>query len=100
MFDLIDSLIATITVVLLLSLIVQSIQQIAKQVFHMKSKLMERELMALLTNTPYKWTWKPQAMQFTEAAEQHPEPGLQRHLGEGLYEVVDSLHRRFGAVED
>ncbi len=73
MFDLIDSLIATITVVLLLSLIVQSIQQIAKQVFHMKSKLMERELMALLTNTPYKRTWKPQAMQFTEAAEQHPE---------------------------
>ena len=73
MFDLIDSLIATITVVLLLSLIVQSIQQITKQVLHMKSKLMERELMALLTRMPYKPTWKPQLMLFKQAAEENPE---------------------------
>ena len=48
MLEILDSLIATITVVLVLSLIVQAIQQIIKQSWSFKSKYMERELLAML----------------------------------------------------
>jgi hypothetical protein len=47
MLEILDSLIATIGVVLVLSLIVQAIQQIIKQVWSFKSSYMERELLAM-----------------------------------------------------
>jgi hypothetical protein len=47
MLEILDSLIATIGVVLVLSLVVQSIQQIIKQVGSFKSSYMERELFAM-----------------------------------------------------
>jgi hypothetical protein len=47
MLEIIDGLIATITVVLVLSLIVQAIQQIIKQAWSFKSKYMEQELLAM-----------------------------------------------------
>jgi len=47
MLEIIDGLVATVTVVLVLSLIVQAIQQIIKQFLSMKSKYMERELFAM-----------------------------------------------------
>lgn len=47
MLEILDSLIATITVVLVLSLIVQAVQQIIKQAWSFKSKYMERELLAM-----------------------------------------------------
>lgn len=47
MLEILDSLIATIGVVLVLSLIVQAIQQIIKQVWSFKSGYMERELLAM-----------------------------------------------------
>ena len=53
MFEIIDSLIATVAVVLVLSLIVQAIQQISKQMFSLKTDYMERELLALFS-TPDK----------------------------------------------
>jgi hypothetical protein len=55
MFEILDSLIATVGVVLVLSLIVQAIQQIIKQVGSFKSNYMERELLAMFqssANTP------------------------------------------------
>jgi hypothetical protein len=47
MLEILDSLIATITFVLVLSLIVQAIQQIIKQAWSFKSSYMERELLAM-----------------------------------------------------
>jgi hypothetical protein len=47
MLEILDSLIATITVVLVLSLIVQAIQQIIKQAWSFKSSYMEKELYAM-----------------------------------------------------
>lgn len=47
MLDILDAVIATAAVVLGLSLIVQAIQQIAKQVFDLKSSYMRAELLAL-----------------------------------------------------
>jgi hypothetical protein len=47
MLEILDSLIATVTVVLILALIVQAIQRIIKQAFSMKAKYMERELIAI-----------------------------------------------------
>ncbi len=47
MLEILDSLIATIAVVMILSLVVQGIEQILKQLFSVKSKYMERELFAL-----------------------------------------------------
>jgi hypothetical protein len=47
MLEILDSLIATIAVVLVLSLIVQAIQQIIKQAWSFKSKYMEQELFAM-----------------------------------------------------
>lgn len=47
MLEILDSLIATVAVVLVLSLIVQAIQQIIKQLGSFKSNYMERELLAL-----------------------------------------------------
>ncbi len=60
MLEILDSLIATVTVVLVLSLIVQAIQQIIKQVWSFKSKYMERELLAMLQqkSLPFTRTWK------------------------------------------
>jgi hypothetical protein len=47
MLEILDSLIATVAVVLVLSLIVQAIQQIIKQLWSFKSNYMERELLAM-----------------------------------------------------
>ena len=47
MFEILDGLIATVAVVLVLSLIVQGIQQIVKQAWSFKSKYMEQELLAM-----------------------------------------------------
>jgi hypothetical protein len=47
MLEILDGIIATATVVLALSLIVQSIQQILKQLLSMKSSYMERELIMM-----------------------------------------------------
>ncbi|MBA4312148.1 MAG: hypothetical protein C0417_05920 [Chlorobiaceae bacterium] len=47
MLESIDALIATIAVVLVLSLVVQAIQQILKQLLCMKSAYMERELVMM-----------------------------------------------------
>lgn len=47
MLDILDSFIATITFVFILSFIVQSIQQILKQILNLKSKYMARELFFL-----------------------------------------------------
>ncbi len=47
MFEIIDGFIATIAVVLVLSLIVQGIQQIIKQAWSFKSKYMEQELLSM-----------------------------------------------------
>ena len=73
MFDLLDSLIATITVVLILSLIVQSIQQIAKQLLNMKSKFMERELFAMFAHAGYKRSIIPVKFQFSKLADRFPD---------------------------
>ncbi len=51
MLDILDAIIATGGVVLALSLIVQAIQQIIKQMFDLKSSYMRRELLALFTNS-------------------------------------------------
>lgn len=88
MFDLIDSIIATVTVVLLLSLIVQSLQQIVKQVLHMKSRLMERELFALLSNSSYTRTWKPQLLQVMQIAGEKP----------GVKKLVDSIRNKLSGL--
>lgn len=48
MLEILDGLIATIVVVLILSLIVQGIQQIIKQAWSFKTKYMEQELLAML----------------------------------------------------
>jgi hypothetical protein len=54
MFEILDGLIATCAVVLALSLIVQAIQQILKQLFSMKAAYMERELvMMFLSDTAF-----------------------------------------------
>lgn len=47
MLETLDALIATVGVVFVLSLIVQAVQQIIKQLFSFKSRYMERELMSL-----------------------------------------------------
>ncbi len=47
MFEILDGLIATIGVVLVLSLVVQEIQQIIKQAWSFKSKYMEQELLSM-----------------------------------------------------
>lgn len=73
MFEILDSLIATVTVVLVLSLVVQAMQQIAKQVFSMKSKYMERELLSLFHQIPYKRSMMPVLQQAAEIEEQNPE---------------------------
>lgn len=73
MFELLDSMIATITVVLVMSLIVQSIQQIVKQLFSMKSKYMERELFALFAQIAYKRSIVPVKFQYEKLAARHPE---------------------------
>ncbi len=48
MFEILDGIIATIAVVLVLSLIVQGIQQIIKQAWSFKAKYMEQELFSML----------------------------------------------------
>jgi len=51
MLEILDSIIATVAVVLVLSLIVQAIQQIIKQVWSFKARYMERELLAMFQQT-------------------------------------------------
>ena len=51
MLDTLDAIIATAGIVLALSLIVQAIQQIIKQVFDLKSSYMRNELLALFNNS-------------------------------------------------
>jgi len=51
MLEILDSIIATVAVILVLSLIVQAIQQIIKQVWSFKAKYMERELLAMFQQT-------------------------------------------------
>ena len=53
MLESIDSLIATIAIVLVLSLIVQAIQQILKQILSMKSAYMERELVMMFLDNEH-----------------------------------------------
>ena len=72
MFEILDSMIATITLVLVLSLIVQSIQQILKQILNMKSKFMERELFALFASVDYKRSFVPIKVQFEKLLAQQP----------------------------
>ncbi len=71
MFEIIDSIIATVTVVLVLSLIVQALQQIVKQLFNMKSKFMERELFAMFARVEYKPSLMPVKMQYERLAQRH-----------------------------
>lgn len=71
MFEIIDSIIATVTVVLVLSLIVQALQQIVKQLFNMKSKFMERELFAMFARVEYKPSFMPVKLQYEQLAQKH-----------------------------
>jgi hypothetical protein len=66
MLEILDSIIATVTVVLVLSLIVQAIQQIIKQLWSFKSKYMERELLAMLQQRALPFvekTWKDKLLE-------------------------------------
>jgi len=71
MLDILDAVIATAAVVLGLSLIVQAIQQIFKQVFDLKSSYMRTELLALFTddNTLEKTPSRSAATNFTTFGE-------------------------------
>ena len=88
MFDLLDSLIATVTVVLVLSLIVQSVQQILKQLLNMKSKFMERELFAMFAHVTYKRTVVPVKFQFDKLASRYPD----------IKDLVDKISGRMSGV--
>ncbi|MER3524543.1 MAG: hypothetical protein C4326_10885 [Ignavibacteria bacterium] len=72
MLEILDSMLATITVVLVISLIVQAIQQIVKQLLNMKAKYMERELFALFAHVEYKPSPVPIKLQFQQLSKQHP----------------------------
>jgi len=72
MLEILDSIIATIAVILLFSLIVQGIQQILKQVLSMKSKFMERELLALFHQSKYSRTAMPVFQQVSLVAAENP----------------------------
>lgn len=88
MFEILDSMIATVTVVLVISLLVQAIQQIVKQLLNMKAKYMERELFALFAHVEYKPRLVPIKLQFQQLAKQHPH----------VKELVDTIARRLSGV--
>lgn len=88
MFEIIDSMIATVTVVLVLSLIVQALQQIIKQLFNMKSKFMERELFTMLARVEYKPSIMPVKMQYERLVKRHPE----------VKEFVSEISRRLSSI--
>lgn len=88
MFEIIDSMIATVTVVLVLSLIVQALQQIIKQLFNMKSKYMERELFTMFTRVEYKPSIMPAKMQYEKYVKEHPE----------VKALVSEISRRLSSI--
>jgi hypothetical protein len=88
MFDILDSMIATVTVVLVLSLIVQALQQIVKQLFNMKAKYMERELFAMFARVEYKPSMMPVKMQYERLARIHSE----------VKELVQNISRRLSSI--
>jgi hypothetical protein len=91
MLEILDSLIATIGVVLVLSLIVQAIQQIIKQGRGLKSKYMERELFALfedsLVHTPTVKSIRSQYKSLTEGPSKSPAVGMINEIKQKLASV-------------
>jgi hypothetical protein len=73
MLEILDSIIATVAVILIFSLVVQGIQQILKQVLSMKSTFMERELLALFHETTYSRTGMPVFQQVSMKRAESPE---------------------------
>jgi hypothetical protein len=83
MLEILDSLIATISVVLVLSLIVQAIQQIIKQAWSFKSSYMEREILAMFQQRLFPAAevfvkdkgldWRPIALQARQTRDGEPE---------------------------
>lgn len=88
MFEIMDSLIATVTVVLVLSLIVQALQQIVKQLFNMKAKFMERELFAMFARVEYKPSLMPIKLQYERLAKVHGD----------VKELVRNISRRLSSI--
>jgi hypothetical protein len=66
MLEILDGLIATCTVVLALSLIVQAIQQILKQLFNMKAAYMERELVMMFLSDEGLARFKSECAKFSK----------------------------------
>jgi hypothetical protein len=73
MLDILDSLIATIGVVLVLSLIVQAIQQIIKQAFDLKTDYMRQELVSMFVDDWTKETGTDPVATLKEASRQQVE---------------------------
>lgn len=96
MLEILDALIATAAVVLGLSLIVQAVQQIIKQLLSMKSSYMERELVMMflpdetLKNLSEKWgTFKRKII---------PDWKLFREISSEDREIVDELKLKLQSI--
>jgi hypothetical protein len=99
MLEILDSLIATIGVVLVLSLIVQAIQQIIKQSCSLKSKYMERELFAMFQQNVV----APGVQSLTETLKEGIEPIWMKFKAAGKTDsnaskVVDLLREKLKAI--
>lgn len=69
MFDILDALIATIAVILGLSLIVHAVQQIIKHLFDMKSSYMRAQLLALFSGPAEPNSWQANLQSVARNAE-------------------------------